>query len=73
VIDGGIFHQVMEKLSTGALSYCFYYSFLEVSGIHSRVLGLASQELSRAELDHSDENYQVLVAIRAVKASAYPA
>jgi hypothetical protein len=40
VIDGGIFHQVMEKLSTDALSYCFYYSFFEVSGIHSRVLGL---------------------------------
>jgi site-specific DNA recombinase len=30
----------MEKLSAGALSYCFYYSFFEVSGIHSRVLGL---------------------------------
>jgi hypothetical protein len=32
----------MDRLSTGALSYCFYYSFFEVSGIHSRVLSLGS-------------------------------
>jgi hypothetical protein len=56
VIDGGIFHQVMEKLSTGALSYCFYYSFFEVSEIHSRVLRLAPR--------WADSGVQTLVVIK---------
>ena len=29
--------------------------------------GIASQELTGAELDHVDENYQVLITVRAIK------
>jgi len=33
--------------------------------------GLASQELSRAELDHKDTHFQVLITVRAVKAGSH--
>jgi SAM-dependent methyltransferase len=59
-----------EHFADEQLSIYVYGNVLAATGF---LHGLASQELSRAELDHSDENYQVLVAIRAVKASAYPA